>query len=113
MIGSLCISLFLTIVIESLLSIFIIIKNGENLFTIIWINFLTNPIVVYLTNLSRLLNNITISNIVLLILELFVIILEGYLLKKYLKDVKINSYILSIYLNFFSFSFGIILKCIL
>lgn len=113
MIGSLCISLLLTIILELLFTILKKIKDKESLSTIIWINCLTNPIVVYLTNMSLLINNNFITNLVLMFFEIIVVFVEGYLLKKHLKEIKINSYIFSLYLNGLSFSSGLLLSCIL
>ena len=96
MIESLIISLVLTIILESFLAILVNIKDRES--TLIWINCLTNPIVVYLTNMSRLIiNNTYITNLILIFLEIIVVFVEGYLFKKNLKDLKINSYIFSLY----------------
>lgn len=113
MIGSLCISLLLTIIIELLLAVLIKIRDKESLSTIIWVNCLTNPIVVYLTNISQLINNDFITILILILIEIIVVFVEGYLFKKHLKGLKINSYVFSLYLNGLSFSFGIILSYIL
>lgn len=112
MIGSLCISLLLTIILELLFTIIKNIRDKESISTIIWINCLTNPIVVYLTNMSLLINNTFITNLILLFLEIIVVFVEGYLFKKHLKEIKINSYIFSLYLNGLSFSFGLLLSYI-
>lgn len=114
MIESLIISLVLTIILESFLAILVNIKDRESLSTLIWINCLTNPIVVYLTNMSRLIiNNTYITNLILIFLEIIVVFVEGYLFKKNLKNLKINSYIFSIYLNGLSFLIGVLLSYIL
>ena len=113
MVASLSISLILTVIIELVFTILKNIKDGDSLFTIIWINCLTNPIVVYLTNISLLLNNTLITNLILLFMEIIVVFAEGYLFKKNLKEMKINSYIFSLYLNGISFSLGILLSYIL
>ena len=112
MIESLIISLVLTIILESFLAILVNIIDRES--TLIWINCLTNPIVVYLTNMSRLIiNNTYITNLILIFLEIIVVFVEGYLFKKNLKDLKINSYIFSLYLNGLSFLIGVLLSYIL
>lgn len=113
MIGSLSISLFLTIIIELLLALLIRVKNKDNLSTIIWVNCLTNPIVVFLTNISLFLNNILITNLILYLLEIIVVPVEGYLFRKNLKEMKINAYTFSLYLNVLSFSCGLLINYIL
>ena len=113
MIESLSVSLILTVIIELILAILKKIKDKDSLSTILLINCLTNPIVVYLTNISLLLNNDVITNFILVFLEIIVVFVEGYLLKKNLKEMKFNSYIFSLYLNGLSFSLGILLNHII
>ena len=109
---NLLISLVLTVIFESILAILAKIKDKYNLYQMFLINCLTNPIVVYLANLSLLINNFVITNILVIILEIVVIIVEGYLIKKNLKDIQINSYKLSVYLNVISFFIGLIISYI-
>lgn len=111
MFESMFLSLILTIILELLLAILIKIKNKESLLTIIWVNCLKNPIVVYITNISLLTtNNIVLTNTVLAFLEIAVVFVEGYLFKKYLKRIKISPYMFSLYLNGLSFSLGLLLS---
>ena len=112
MFGSLCISLVLTIIIETLLALIVKIKDKYNLSVILWGNCFTNPIVVYLTNISFNLNNDYITNTILIILEILVVFVEGYLFKKFMKDYDKNKYLLSLYLYVFSFLIGIVITYI-
>lgn len=71
MIESLIISLVLTITIEVTLSLLIGLRGENNINTVIWINCVTNPVVVGITNLRYiLLHNLIVRNIILVILEL-------------------------------------------
>ena len=114
MIESLIISLVLTIMIEVTLSLLLGLRGENNIETVIWINCITNPVVVVITNLIYMLSqNLIVRNIVLAILEIVVIFVEGFLFKKFLKNLKIKPYIFSIYINGLSFSFGLIISLII
>jgi len=114
MIESLIISVVLTVAIEVTLSLFLGLRGEKNIETVIWINCITNPFVVEITNLIYMLSqNLIARNIVLAILEIVVILFEGLLFKKNLNNLKINSYIYSIYLNGLSFSIGLIISLII
>lgn len=113
MVGSLVISLLLTVVLETILALLINVRDKEDLSEIFWINCFTNPIIVYFTNITLLYTNDLISHCILVILEIINVFVEGYLLKNHLKKTKINPYIFSLYLNGFSFVIGIILGYIL
>lgn len=114
MIESLIISVVLTVAIEVILSLFLGLRGEKNIETVIWINCITNPVVVGITNLIYMLSqNLIARNIVLAILEIVVILIEGFLFKKKLNDLKINPYIYSIYLNGLSFSIGLIISLII
>lgn len=114
MIESLIISVVLTVAIEVTLSLLIGLKGEKNIETIIWINCITNPVVVGITNLIYMLSqNLIARNIVLAILEIVVVFVEGALFKKFLNNLKIKPYIYSIYLNGLSFSIGLIINFII
>ena len=57
MIISMIISLLLTIVIEIGISFIIGIRGKEDLKVVFWVNVLTNPVVVYIANCIKILNN--------------------------------------------------------
>ena len=114
MIESLVISVVLTVAIEVTLSLLLGLRGEENIETVIWINCITNPVVVGITNLIYMLSqNLIVRNTVLVILEIVVIWVEGFLLKKNLNNLKIKPYIYSIYLNGLSFSIGLIISFII
>ena len=88
MIESLVISVVLTVAIEVTLSLLLGLRGEENIETVIWINCITNPVVVGITNLIYMLSqNLIVRNTVLVILEIVVIWVEGFLLKKNLNNL--------------------------
>ncbi len=113
MILSLIISLFLTIIIELTISFIIGIRNKEDIEVIVWANILTNPIVVYLANCLKLLNNNLIYNILIIIMEIVVIIVEFIIYKKYLIFKEKTPIFISSINNIISYSLGIIISKII
>jgi hypothetical protein len=105
-------SLVFTVVIELifafpfLLSKKIIIKD---FFEIIWANILTNPFVTFITYLSLQYFDFIIVNLIVIMLEIMVIFVEGYIFKKEFKNLKDYGYLFALYLNVLSFSFGFII----
>lgn len=114
MIKSLIISLILTIFIELLISILIGIRKRNDIITIIAVNTLTNPIVVFTANL---LNNFKIVllywSIVIIMEEFIVIFIEGKIYEKILNYKKISGFRLSFINNVISFSIGLIIAILL
>lgn len=108
MIKSIALSLILTIALEILISYILGIRNKDDFKIVILVNIYTNPIVVFLSNIVQLINNIFVYYCSIFILEMGAIVIEALLYKKYLKE-KINPVLLSIYSNVFSFCIGIIL----
>ncbi len=114
MLESLIVSVVLTIVIEVVLSLLLGLRGEKNIETIIWINCITNPIVVGMTNIVYIVSqNLIARNVTLAILEIIVVFLEGFLFSKILKNLKIKPYIYSLYLNVLSFGIGLIINLII
>ena len=113
MIISLIVSLLLTIIIEISISFIIGIREKEDLKVIFWANVLTNPVVVYIANCVKLLNNNVIYNIVVLIMEVLVIIVEFYIFKKFLNYKKKFPLLIASINNIISFSLGCIISKII
>ncbi len=112
MIDSLVVSLILTIIFEVVYTLLNGIRNQEGLSTIIWVNCLTNPIVVFLTFLSLEVGDVAFSFVVILFLEIMAVLIEGYVFKNDIKSLKVNPYLFSLYLNTFSFTCGSIFNFI-
>lgn len=101
-----------TIVIELIMSLLLGIRNKKDILNVILVNIMTNPLVVsilmYITY-NRLFN-ITIS---IIILEILVVLTEGFTYKKVLTFDKINPYVLSLILNISSYFIGGLLNNII
>ena len=108
MIYSLCISLILTNIVEVILAVIRKVRDEDSISMIIAINCMTNPVVVFLSNMCMKLNNNVITIAVVLALEIMVVIVEGLWFKKHLKKNKKDAYLLSMFLNVTSFSLGIL-----
>ena len=77
MIKSLIISLILTIIIELLISLVMGIRKKNDIITIIVVNILTNPIVVFIANLLNNYKNVLLYWSIVIIMEFIVIFIEG------------------------------------
>lgn len=113
MIISLIVSLLLTIIIEISISFIIGIREKEDFKVVFWTNVLTNPVVVYIANCVKLLNNNVIYNIIVFIMEVLVIIVEFSIYKKFLDYKKKSPLLISSINNIISFSLGIIISKII
>lgn len=113
MIISLIVSLLLTIIIEISISFIIGIREKEDLKVVFWTNVLTNPVVVYIANCIKILNNNVIYNIVVFIMEVLVIIVEFIIYKRFLNYKKKSPLLISSVNNIISFSLGIIISKII
>ena len=101
-----------TIVIELIMSLLLGIRNKKDILNVILVNIMTNPLVVsilmYITY-NRLFN----TTISIIILEILVILTEGFIYKKVLTFDKINPYVLSLILNISSYFIGGLLNNII
>lgn len=106
------ICLISTIVIEHIMSLLLGIRNKKDILNVILVNIMTNPLVVsilmYITY-NRLFN----TTISIIILEILVILTEGFTYKKVLTFDKINPYVLSLILNISSYFIGELLNNII
>lgn len=106
------ICLISTIVIELIMSLLLGMRNKKDILNVILINIMTNPLVVsilmYITY-NRLFN----TTISIIILEILVILTEGFTYKKVLTFDKINPYVLSLILNISSYFIGGLLNNII
>ena len=113
MIKSLLISLILTIFIELLISILIGIRKRNVIITIIAVNTLTNPIVVFVANVLNSFKNPLLYWGTVIIIELIVVFIEGNIFKKVLNFKKISGIKLSVINNLISFLIGVIIGVVL
>ncbi len=113
MILSLIISLLLTILIELSISTFLGIKTRNDIRIVILVNICTNPIVVYIANILKLLNNNLLYILTVILLEIIVVFVEFRLYNKSLKNYKKSKFILSLVNNISSYMIGILINIIL
>ncbi|MDR0489806.1 MAG: hypothetical protein LBH28_00975 [Oscillospiraceae bacterium] len=111
LLGSLAISLFLTIVLETGFFLLAVKWNKKDLLLVILINIVTNPIVVLFFWLSELYTNLN-SVVVMAPLELFAVLVEGHCYKKYGQSFK-HPYLLSLAANAFSFGIGMLIQLLI
>lgn len=104
---SLLYALLLTIVLEELFAIVLYkIKNIKDLINIMLINMLTNPLLNgILIYINVFYGNYT-RTVYLYVLEIVVVIVEGLYYKLFLSKVKFNPFVISLFLNIFSYLFG-------
>lgn len=101
--------LFFTILIELIVALILKVRDKKDILNIILVNTMTNPLLVSLTvyiTYNRIFNR-TLSVIVL---ELLVVLIEGFTYKKVLKYKKINPFIISLILNASSYFIGEIIN---
>ena len=113
MIISLIVSLFLTVLIEISISFIIGIRDIEDLKVVFWANVITNPIVVYIANITQLLNNNLIYNSIVFIMEILAIITEFIIFKNFLNYKKKSPLLISSINNIISFTLGVIISKIM
>lgn len=101
--------LFFTILIELIVALILKVRDKKDILNIILVNTMTNPLLVSLTvyiTYNRIFNRI----LSVIILELLVVLIEGFTYKKVLKYKKINPFILSLILNASSYFIGEIIN---
>ena len=109
-ITSLALSLLLTIVFEAIVFLLAKKRDKKDFALLILVNVLTNPAVVLLHRLSIVYTSLN-SRAILVLLELFAIVTEGYCYKKYGRTFK-QPYAFSVTANMFSYWTGVLLQFI-
>ena len=106
------ISLTITLVFE--IGMALILKyRGKDIVNVLLVNLLTNPLLNSVIVAINYYYGLKARNIWLIILEILVVIIEGFIYQKYLTRRKINGYLLSIILNITSFGLGLIVNNII
>ncbi len=95
-----------TIIIEIIGTFLFGIRLKKDFINIILANIITNPLVVIIPIIISLRYGLLYRNISLGILEILIVLVEGFLYQKYLSYKKINPYLLSFLLNLLSFLVG-------
>lgn len=107
-ISSLIKSFVLTLIIEYII-IKLIFINKKVFKPVLLVNMLTNPLVAYIYNMMSL-YSVTYKDAILLILEILVIIVEGYSYKYLLDITWKKAFIISTVSNILSYLSGILLS---
>ena len=106
------ISLTCTIIIEVGLA-FVLKYRNKDLLNVLLVNVLTNPLLNSVIVAVNVYYGLRVRNIVLYILEVLVVIIEGFIYQKYLDRKKINGYLLSLILNIASYGLGLLINKII
>lgn len=101
--------LVFTIIIEVSIA-FLLGYRKKDLLNVLLVNILTNPIVSSVPVYFNVKFGLKYRNISLFVLELLVLVIEGFIYKKYLNRKKINPYLLSLILNGASYFIGVIIN---
>lgn len=112
MIRSLIVSLILTLIIELTVSLILGIREKNDIKVVIFANLFTNPIVVYISNCILYFKLFNIYSIVVAILEIFALVAEFIIYKKYLRFDRICAFKISLINNVISFGTGVIINII-
>ena len=101
--------LAVTLVVEILFALILGLRK-KDLLNVLLVNILTNPLMNCIHPLILFEYGKTAQLICFIILEIVVVLVEGFIYKKYLNYSKINSYILSLILNIASCGLGLLLN---
>ncbi len=103
------ISLSITLVIEISFA-FILKYRNKDLVNVLLVNILTNPLLNSIIVAINYYYGLKYRNIALLILEILVVIIEGFIYQKYLDRKKIYYYLLSHILNIASYGIRLLIN---
>ncbi len=103
--------LLITLIIECSVA-FILKYRKKDLLNVLLVNILTNPIVTTIPVYFNVKYGVTSRNICLIVLELLVLIFEGFIYNKHITNRKINPYLLSLILNASSYLIGEVINYI-
>jgi hypothetical protein len=107
---SLVIALILTIVLESIVIYLFGLRRKTDFLAILFINLLTNPLMNFFILVIQSLNLMTFNLYSIVIVELVVVIVEWRLLIYSVSESPKKLFVISLVMNLFSFSFGVILS---
>ena len=108
---ALLISLGLTLVFETGFFLLTGKRNKKDLLLVVLVNTLTNPLVVLLYWIAYFNTNWN-TVIIIIPLELFAVLTEGYIYKKYAQSIN-RPFLFSLAANAFSFTLGFLIQLVL
>ena len=103
-------SLLITIIIELLIAWLLKIRDKKDILNIILVNVFTNLLLNAIIIYVNIFHGVRERNISLIILEIFIVFIEGFVYSKVLKYKRINFYLLSLILNISSYLLGEIIN---
>jgi hypothetical protein len=106
--AALAISLALTVILETGFFIAIGKRGKKDLLLVVMVNILTNPAVVLIYRLTIFYTNLN-AVLVVIPLEVFAVLTEGYCYKKYGHDFK-RPYLFSLSANMLSYGTGLLIQ---
>ena len=98
--------LLATIIIEVTISFILKVRNKNDYINIVLVNIITNPLLVSITTFILYRFGLTWRRFSVIIFEIIVVFVEGYIYKKYINYNKIKPYMLSLILNVSSYLIG-------
>lgn len=110
MLRSLALSLGLTLLLEIPVAFLLGVRRKEDLLLVGLVNILTNPIVVLICNLFLLSTASPPPWFLILPLELFAVLTEGFVYQKGLSYRRVHPFLLSLILNGISYFGGLLLS---
>ncbi|MCR4581244.1 MAG: hypothetical protein K5666_01890 [Bacilli bacterium] len=102
--------LICTILIEVIIAFILKVRNKKDLFNVILVNIVTNPVVVSLPFVFLITRGLRAYRISFIALEIITLFVEGFIYHKVLEYKKINPFILSLILNLGSYFIGEIIN---
>ncbi|PIR78571.1 MAG: hypothetical protein COU28_00885 [Candidatus Magasanikbacteria bacterium CG10_big_fil_rev_8_21_14_0_10_36_16] len=109
LISSYLLALFLTMVIELGVALFLGFRKKIEIIAIIFVNLLTNPILNYLLLVNNHFSFFKTNLLIILLLELLVVLAEWKLLLYIIQDKSSKIFKLSFVMNFCSYIVGVII----
>ena len=101
-----------TIIIESFFAFVLGVRDKKDFLNIILVNIMTNPFLVIFTLMIKARYGSGLYYLALFIMEIVAVLIEGHVYNKYLNYKRIRAYKLSLILNLFSYTIGLLLNCI-
>lgn len=102
-------ALALTLIIEIIIAFLLEYRKKEEIYLIISVNLLTNPLLNFLIQLNSQLKIIQLSFYLIILIEIGVVVIEFIILSFILKQDRKKLFILSLIMNTASFFVGLIL----
>lgn len=107
------VSLICTMVIECVGAIVLKVKDKKDIFNVILVNLLTNPLVVSISFFINISYGVKLRMLSMIFLELSAFFIEGYIYDRCLEYKRFNGFVLSFILNVLSYFIGLVINIII